>query len=230
MANTATLSNLRSSARRKADQENSEFVVDAELDDYINEGVAELHDLLVTVFQDYFKSSENVTLVADTEAYALPSTFYKLLGAFYVSGGIRYPLQQFAMNELGEWEADRIVPVISGQYLRYRIVGNEIFFTPKPNGAGTVELWFVPQPTKLVGNTDTVSYAVVIGWEEYISNHAAIRMLQKEESDSTPLLLRQQKLEQRIRAAARGRNAAAPQRVTDVYSGRRNYPRRRTGY
>lgn len=227
MANTTTLADLRTLALQKADLENSAFVSTAEQTAYVNEANSELYDILVTTFQDYFKSSENVSLVAGTEAYALPSAFYKLLAAYYVSGGIRYRLEQFMLDELVDEQPDRVLHVGTGEHLRYRIVGNEIVFTPKPSAAGTVELWYVPQFTKLVNAGDVVSYAIVNGWEEYISNGAAIRMLQKEESDASHLIARQLQLAQRIKASARVRNAASPQRVVDVYEHRRRRFRRR---
>lgn len=54
MPNTVTLDNLRKRSRRLADQEFSNFVTDNELDDYVNDGLSELYDLIVQKYEDYF--------------------------------------------------------------------------------------------------------------------------------------------------------------------------------
>ncbi len=76
----ATLAQLRTRAKRLADMENSGFVADAEWLDYINEGLSELHDILVMASDEYFLSSTTINIVSGTSAYALPSDFYKVRG------------------------------------------------------------------------------------------------------------------------------------------------------
>ena len=56
--NTLTLANLITGVRRRADMEGSTFVSDAEIVDYINVAMAEVHDILVTKFEDYYVSTQ----------------------------------------------------------------------------------------------------------------------------------------------------------------------------
>lgn len=230
MANEATLADLRLAARRKADEENSKFIDDEELDLYINESGSELHDIIVTSYQDYFRETATIPLANNVEEYDLPNDFYKELAIFFVQGDIRYRLERFMLNELTDYEEDRVVPIASGQYLRYRLVGNQLVFIPRPNGGSNIELWYVPVFTKLKFPTDKLTYAIIPGWEEFISNGAAIRIRAKNEKDAAPLMMRQAELKQRIMSSARTRDIHAPQRVSDVYYGRRNFPRRKVRY
>lgn len=230
MANTTTLADLRMSARRRADMVNSDFVEDDELRDYINDALSELHDILVAAYSDYFKKSGEISLEADTESYELPTDFYKLLDVFVLSGGIRYQLQPFELGELADYGADRVVPSLSGERLMYRLVGDRLFFTPKPTAGDTVEIWYVPQHAKLVEDNDKVSYAVVNGWETFVAVGAAIQCLGKEESDTTRLENEKARIGMRIQAASRNRNAGRPKRIRDVYGGRRNHLSRRVRY
>ena len=63
--NEVTLAQLITRSRRRADQENSEFCTDAEVVDYINEAIAELHEMMVNEYEIYYLSSYSYTLPAD---------------------------------------------------------------------------------------------------------------------------------------------------------------------
>ena len=82
MTDFVSLSDLRTLVRQRAAQENSQFVTDEELRQYINRGYSGLYDLLVTNAnsEDYFLNSSTVTLVSGTQTYDLPTDFYKLKG------------------------------------------------------------------------------------------------------------------------------------------------------
>ena len=69
MTDYVALSDLRTLVRQRADQENSQFVTDEELRQYINRGYAGLYDMLVTNAnsEDYFLNSSTVTLVSDSD-------------------------------------------------------------------------------------------------------------------------------------------------------------------
>ena len=62
----SNLSELRTRARRLADAVGNNFFSDAEVNDYINTGLAELHDILVLKFEDYYVKSATFSLVSGT--------------------------------------------------------------------------------------------------------------------------------------------------------------------
>jgi hypothetical protein len=97
MTDYVALSDLRTLVRQRADQENSQFVTDEELRQYINRGYAELYDLLVTnaTSEDYFLNSSTVTLVSGTQTYDLPADFYKLRGVDLNMGSDTFPLRRY---------------------------------------------------------------------------------------------------------------------------------------
>ena len=82
--NEVTLAQLITRSRRRADQENSEFCTDAEVVDYINDAVAELHEMMVNEYELYYLSSYTYTLPADNPK-ALPDSFWKALGCDFAS-------------------------------------------------------------------------------------------------------------------------------------------------
>lgn len=81
MANTVTLSDLRDQARQRGDFVNSNFITDTELDNYINEALLELYDMLTMHYgDDYFQTVTTFNIGSTATLYPLPGDFYKLKG------------------------------------------------------------------------------------------------------------------------------------------------------
>lgn len=76
--------------------------------------------------------------------------------------------------------------------------------------------------TNLTGGVVQVDCDGVNGWEEYIVVDAAMKCLQKEESDVSVLMAEKSALKQRIEAMASNRDAGKPERITDVNA--QNFP------
>ncbi len=56
--------------------ENSEFVTDDEITEYLNQELAELHGRLTSNEQQpHFRSQNNISVVSGTALYALPADF-----------------------------------------------------------------------------------------------------------------------------------------------------------
>ena len=223
--NTTTLQDLVNRTRQRADMEGSTFVTDAEVIAYINVAMAEMHDILVSRYEDYYVSSESYTLPADNPG-TLPATFYKALGVDFDSGGTTYRLRRFSFQERNKLNSPSVVAGRIADTL-YSIQGNQIKFIPAPTVSGTVTLYFVPEAQQF--STSESEYmdktvankapAVAFGYEEYVVIDAAIKCLQKEESDVQILLVQKQQLKERIENAASNRDQGEPARITDSRTG-----------
>jgi hypothetical protein len=152
MTDYVALSDLRTLVRQRADQENSQFVTDEELRQYINRGYAELYDLLVTnaTSEDYFLNSSTVTLVSGTQTYDLPADFYKLRGVDLNMGSDSFPLRRynFPQRDVGSRYS---VPY---RY-RYHVQGSSLRLTPSPSTNDTLTVWYIPSPKKFLEKTVT---------------------------------------------------------------------------
>lgn len=228
MARTVTLSSLRSQVRQRADMVNSTFVSDAEVNQYINNSVAELYDILIQKFgNEYNITSSNITTVAGTDTYNLPSDFYKLVGVDLLVSGTDYvSLLPFMFIERNRWNGTTARTAFGVSGLRYHLIGSTVRFVPMPDAAQTIKLWYIPYISEL-GN-DAATLDGVNGYEEYVIIDAAIKCLQKEESDVTVLALQKQAMLQRIESAAENRDAGMGDRVSDVR--RTDYERLSTWY
>lgn len=216
MADTITLATIRTESRQRADMENSEFITDSELNTFINQSYAELYDLLVSRFEDYYTTSTTFTLSAGSNTYALPSDFYKLRGLDYASSGTNYiPVYKYNFSDRNR--RNRSVNRLIGRQfdIRYRILGNTLTMTPEDGAAGNYRLWYTPRITRLSSDSDTLDS--VNGWHEYVVVDAARKMLLKEESSTTALDREKQALIERIEAMAANRDDQ-PETITDTQS------------
>ena len=219
MATTMTLAELRSAVRQRSDMENSLFVKDAELNSYINQSYFELYDLLVQKYGDnYFVASPySFTTDGTNDEYNLPSDFYKLLGvdlALSQSTDSWVTTKPFNFQERNRYAVPNFQSFYGITNLRYRLQGNKLKLTPIPQANQPMRIWYVPRMTTLANNNDTVDG--ISGWTEYIIIDAAIKCLQKEESDCTVLLAQKAAIIQRIENAAENRDAGFPKTVSDV--------------
>jgi hypothetical protein len=224
MAKTLTLAELRAATRQRADMVNSQFVTDAELNSYINQSYFELYDLLVSKYGDnyYVAPAYTITTNGTDDQYALPTSplLYKLLG---VDLGLSNTSDSYVTIRPFEF-IDRnryAVPNFQSFYgltnLRYRLNGDKIWFTPIPAANQRIRLWYIPRMTTLALDTDTVDG--VSGWTEYIICDAAMKCMQKEESDVSVLMAEKQMLIRRIEAMAESRDVGSPAKVSDnLYS------------
>lgn len=206
MASTTTLATLRQMARRRSDQENSNFIPDAEFNDYINSAAQELYDILVSKTQDYYTISSNIVTDGTSNSFNLPSNFYKLVLLEYSLNGRMTPMKRFNFQEKNRYENN-------AQILRYRIIKDQIQFNPVP-AAQTVVLWYVPAFTRLSSDSDTLDG--VNGWEEYVVVEAAIKAAIKDEADVSALMAQKQALMKRIEDMSDNRDQGLPDRVIDV--------------
>lgn len=217
MSSLITLEQLRKESRQRANKEGSGFVLDPELDIYINKSATKLYDLLVGAYgNDYYAKTAPLTTIYNQELYDLPEDFYKLLGIDYIIGPENYlTLKPYQFNERNRFRIGTFWNAIRGVAgPRYRITQNKLSFLPVPDGGYNLDLHYIPACPKLVDPDD--EFDGVNGWEEYIIIDAAMKMLKKEETDTAPLQKEFDALTSRINLMAENRDAGHSFRVTDV--------------
>tara|TARA_Y100000310_G_scaffold238887_1_gene242412 strand:+ start:274 stop:981 length:708 start_codon:yes stop_codon:yes gene_type:complete len=222
--NEVTLDQLIARSRRRADQENSDFCTDAEIVDYINEAIAELHEMLVNEYELYYVSSEAYTLPAANPG-TLPDDFWKALGCDFASGGVTRRIRRYMFQERNAYES----PMLKQGYMAnvfFIIEGNNIRFIPESPPGGTVTLWYIEEPQKFVGDEAgeaaklfSVDRALANGFERFIILDAAIKMLQKEESDTQILMVEREGVRQRLMVAGKDRVPGESRAIADVMVG-----------
>lgn len=217
-----TLAQLRELSRQRADQEYvagtpeaDKFVTDAELNGYINRSIEELYDLIISCYgNDYYVDSHTFNLVANQEAYALPTGFYQMLGVdLVINSNDKLTLKPFMFQERNQY-MNFPANAWQGINYRYHIRGGNIIFQPQPSTTNQVTIWYVPLAVLLVNDSDIMQG--FNGWEEYVIIDAAIKMTIKQEGNVEELYRAKNDMIARIKQMADNRDSGYPQRVQDV--------------
>lgn len=216
------LGDIKTLAKQRSDMVNSSFVSDSEWNSYINASLAELYDILVSRFEDYFVDDPVAfTIASGAYDYTLPSTFYKLIGVDYlVSGSSSDPAAEWISVDRYNFQERNArgrsgSRVISGYHERlYRIIGAKLRIVPESNAAGTYRYWQIPRLTRLTADSDNLP--AIMDYEEYVVIDAAIKAKEKEESDVSALMAEKEAMRQRVLAMSSNRDAAGSTRVADV--------------
>lgn len=224
LAGQMTLGQIRLQAQQRADRVNSNFVGTAEWNTYINQSAFELYDLLTTLYEDYYVQTPYIFQTNGTDDQYDLSTlvpdFYKLLGVdcgLASNNNAWVTLKKFDFIARNRYVYPQITTTFLGVFnLRYRLVGNTLMFIPTPAGAQFIRLWYIPRMTQLLADSDILDG--VSGWTEYIIVDAAIKALQKEESDTSILMGQKQALLQRIENSAMNRDAGQPDTISNTRS------------
>jgi hypothetical protein len=215
MSRTRTLTNLIADVRQRTNMENSEFVSDAEITEYLNQELAELHGRLTAAeSQPHFRTFTDFSVVIGTNLYALPADFWKVQRCTTTIDGCTYDLEPFM-------EGERAGLYTSQNYVQtrgpmYRIQAGNIEVVPV-NRAFTLRMFYVSAHQRLVAGSDTTDG--FNGYEVAAIYGACATILQKEESDPSFYLLQKQSIYRHIDSLAAQRDASHPERVTDVTGG-----------
>lgn len=176
-AGLVTLESLRIQAQERADQLNSSFLSISEWNRNIMGSYKELYDLLIAAYgNDYYVATPiQFAVTGQSYLYPLPDgsttfingltlstgfvapPFYKLLGVdLILSPGFTANNQQSAVSIRPFNFSDRnryAVPNFQSFYgvtnLRYRIQGNNLWFTPIPSAGQNIQVWYIPRPTDI---------------------------------------------------------------------------------
>lgn len=222
MAYNVTLLELRTKIRQRADLvTNKKFITDPELNDWINDSIAELYDLLVTSFgEDYYHViADPFSTVAGQALYPIDGTvittgdFFKLAGLDVSLGGIWVPMKRFmpaerTRGQLANWSLSNYANA------RYRLNGSNLEFAPAPSGVFQVRQRHVPAAPKLTKDADT--FDSINAWHMYVVWDVAGQALEKSDRDSSAAIARKMEQKQRIESASKNRDTVEPNRVVDV--------------
>jgi hypothetical protein len=216
-----TLSEFRTRVRQRANMEGTQFVTDSEVDGYVNASAAELYDVLVSRFEDYYLQSTTATVASGSDSMPLPADFYKLRGVDVDIGGRYASLRSFNFTDRNEYDSDLQIFRRLAIRVRYRLQASGIKLAPSEQAPGSYRLWYIPRLETLVDDADT--FDGINGWEEYVVVDAAIKCLQKEESSTTDLERQKAALLKRIEAMAANRDAGEPERLVGPRNGRTDW-------
>lgn len=214
-----SLAALRLQAQQRADRVNSNFVTVPEWNKYINQSATELQDIMITDYEDYSLAVPyQFTTDGSLNMYDIPADLYKLMGVDLgqaQNNNARVTVHKFDFIERNRYVYPNITSTFLGVFnLRYRLMGDKLHFIPTPASGQIVTLWYVPRLPIMLKDTDVLDG--INGWTEYVIVDAAIKALQKEESDVSVLMAQKQALLDRIQSSAMNRDAGMPDTISNT--------------
>lgn len=215
---TQTLALLRGNVRRQCDIEGTDALArfpDVEVNDYVNRGVAALYRILVRSRGDQrFLSSTSITTVAGTSGYSLNAAFMTLISVEGTVDGrpIWFEAYQpeehaFLADADSGWGSAPIYYAIRG--------GTTIDFLPTPQAVYSLTAWYVPAPTALSSDSDTID--TIARLDDYVIWWASREVAAKQGAADreAAMTAKLAVLEPEIEALARRRDHNSPPRMID---------------
>lgn len=242
MPGLRTLDEIVTQVRRRADMENTQFVTDAEIQQYVQDSYGELYDLIIAnAGVDHFRATLDFSTIADQATYNLndrlgltppfdspftsPKNVYKTIGMEVLLQGYYRPIRPGRRMDLGAPDMSQVWSKPDDlTYHLHTVMGaggsyQAVTFFPVPSGVYSCRLHYIPSPADLAGEADS-STSVLLnsysGWDEYVIVDAAAKCLEKEESDARHLYKRKVEVAARIAWHAQTMNNDGPGRVRNV--------------
>ena len=214
MANV-TLGILKQKILFRAEQENDDYIDDANLTLMINDSIGALREIINNQDQFHFISSTDITS-SGVATLPLPADLHEIKGVDLIQGDQAITLESFNFNERNHYNSPYwYLGSFDKSIYKYRPHGENLLITPLPAQGEVFRLWYMPVHTQLTQDSDTFNF--YNHWDEWVVLDTAIKCMKKE-GDPLALELAQDLtvVEDRIKTAARRRNAGMPETGTDV--------------
>lgn len=212
MARTRTAEDFVADVRRRANMRKSKFVKDEEILEYVNQELAELHGRMVlNEGQPHFRASTTISVSSGTSLYNLPSNFWRLKAISASIGGSERDLEPFMENERADLTNSQLLGPM------YRLQGSQIEFLPATQNFTATLIYITACPRLRLGIIPTADTFDGFNGYEVAAIYGAVAIcLQKEETDPGFYVALKERVLKHVDAQAAHRDAAKPERVTDV--------------
>lgn len=180
-------SDIRASARAKADEEATGFISNTEINRYLNQGLRLVYGKIAQRFENFFivpGTTGNLgkfTTVNGTQGYALPTTLMKLVRVEQrnTNSTTDNDWRKMETINIGTDLFDTYYPIREGYLPQfgYFVAGASMYIKPVPTTAFDVRLWFIPFVTDMSADSDIPG--VPSPYHELIADYAALQCLRK---------------------------------------------------
>ena len=199
MATNITLTDLITHTRERCNMENSTFVSDAEIKHFLNDEIFDIYAKMVNVDDGKLFGTMSPTLTQiGNNAFQLPNDFMRLVDVNIYTGSRWVPAYEADAQEYLRLQAN---PYVGDYGVKYFLHLNqeqgryELFLFPAKDVAN-IGVRYIPEAPRLTLPTDTLKWPS--NWHEAPVLGAAIKCLEKEESESAHLHLERDRAEARI--------------------------------
>jgi len=199
-----TLAQLRRAVLRRAGEpeEGTQDLTPGVLNEFINEAIAELWDLLLKKADERLVVNTTLATTIGTQAVALPASFYRLRKVEIADSSSPSGYRQLFATTL---DAQHLYSSVTGEEYRYWQHSYSLEMVPVPQAVENLRVWYIPVAPVLVDDGDAIDG--YNGYEELVVQLAFRRTLVRQNLETSPAETEIARLVGRIEAAADGRDA-----------------------
>lgn len=219
---SVSIETLMTRVRRLADIENAlDRFPDAEVQDYVQRGLARWHRTLAQEFSGFWKTSTTIVVAPGSNLIRIGSVsiptdipdFLSLVRLQFQDGSAPSGWRQVLPVQEDEMEQFSSVQGW-GRPRGYMLQSDSIFLFPETDAGGTYRVWYV---AKWVDHDDPAD--AIEDWDDWVQLavfDAAIAIKRKDEDEVNDLLQEREALAAEVRAAAAARNVGGATHTTNV--------------
>lgn len=206
MADYWTWARIKAKVRRDLDLEAETFINEEELLGYANEAIDEVERQIHTLYEDYFLTRADLTLVSGQEEYDLPADIYamKIRALVY-----RKDTSVWKIHRIRDWykfEQYEVEKTGIQNYVQYGyFITNasagtpKILLAPTPNENGSfVKVWYIRNANALSVDTDICDIPEAVN---YIMQYIKVRCMEKELHPALPKAVQDLEVEKQTTVA-----------------------------
>jgi hypothetical protein len=194
------------------------FVTDAELNNYVNDSVRELHSLLIGLYPagQFAMQSAALPVAAGQSLVLMPNDFGRLVSLRMLIADSWVPLEpldvttELMLLSTRSWDYARVKYILTRS--TSLIAAVQLF--PPPAAPYTLQLFYTLLPPTYAADAD-VSY---LGEDEYTILDCCVKCAVKQEQDAAPYLAQKQAYEARLAQQATPLDLGRGPTVQDVMS------------
>jgi len=229
MATNITLTDLITHVRERSNMERSKFVTDDEIKHYINDEIFDLYAKMVNVDDGKLFATVSPTLVqVGNNAYQLPSDFMRVVDVNIYASSRWVPAYEADPQDYLRLQSQQYVGDYDVQYyLRLNQTAGryEIFLFPAKD-VENIGVRYIPEAPRLTLGSDTLKWPS--NWHEPVVVGAALKCLEKEESESSHLHIAKDRSVARVLKDVRAQAVSEVKTIRQIAG--RNRRRRRYPY
>lgn len=202
---------LRDAARVRGDLR-APHTTDAEVNTEIDRAHRALRSWLSLLDEQRYATLSTISVIAGTQAYALPADYDATLAVSKLTSGGRYTLlRSISLRKQDSYDPELGV---DGPDAGYALRDGYITMWPTPTANATVRHWYVPQPAALASDSATVDLPG--GAEDWIAYDAAIPLVIRAGRGVNDLVAMRDRVEARIRQTMARRDRGSPRQIEDT--------------
>ncbi len=173
-----TYSVAKSKVENELDIQGEVFIDEDEMLGFFNSAIDEAESIIHQLHEDYFLTSDYVSLVDGTSDYAMPSNIYanKIRICYYKNGTEKYEVTRIKLGQ---------IPLVEdGDEYQYNVENNSgvagtkfvVYPTPDETSSTVMRRWFIRNATKVTGDDSVIDIPEFI---DFVYRHVKVACASK---------------------------------------------------